>query len=70
MTEEQRKLHRLCDIIVALTRAELMATDEKMRLTMRALREVARDKIRVIEKQIAIEKKRRTKARRLTNGGQ
>jgi RNA-binding protein YlmH len=69
MTEVQRKLHRLCDIIVALTRAELMATDEKMRLTMRGLRKVARGKIRVIEKQIATEKRLRTK-RRSTNGGQ
>jgi hypothetical protein len=55
--EEQARLHELCDISVVLARAELLAQDRDMKITMRALRAVARDKIRMIERPIVARKK-------------
>ena len=59
--EEQRRLHKLVDIVVATARSERMTPDSLMKATMRVLGAAAREKIEVIEKEIVGRKQRRIK---------
>jgi hypothetical protein len=58
-SDEQRRLHRLVDLVIASSRAQYMTSDPEILVTMRAIAAAARAKIKTLEKEITPKRRRR-----------